>query len=365
MARTAAERKSKMTEVFLPQFTDQTYEQVEAKLLDDGYVLRTTSESGSRYYDKPNSRPIRVSDHEPNQATFHWLYQARGADLRVVRTTSTECADITPSGDYDVPPELTYHQRPEVSRGMLATLAESPRLYERTYVTRECEPQSNDNLTIGTGTHAICLKDAIELDKFLLIPKSVLTSNGQRRGKKWDQFVADNPGKTLLLESQFEFCKLLSARLTEAVGAFINNPRSLLEHEVYWNHRGCDCRAKLDIVCPTPTGRIVIDLKTASDISQWGFRKEVRNRRLWLQDAHYSVGAEAEFGEPVRFLFAVAEKSEPFRVRIRELHEDDKARAKRRHNELTEEVMRRKESGDYSEAGEGEIETIEEIGELA
>lgn len=262
-------------------------------------------------------------------------------------------------------PTVDYHSRTSVSRSMLATFAESPRLYEAMYVTQTVTPvDESDALTIGTGTHAVCLKDAIELNKIVVIPDSALTSNGQRRGKAWESFVSDNPGKTLMLPKQLELCRVLSARLTELIGAFVANPRARLEQEYHWIERELSMRAKLDIIVPTRDGILVVDLKTAADVSEWGFWKAVRDRRLWLQDAHYTAAAETEFFEPVMFLFAAVEKSEPYRTRVYSLSSEDRARSRVRHRELREKLSECLASGDFSEAGEGDIVELKPLGEL-
>jgi len=262
-------------------------------------------------------------------------------------------------------PTIEYHSRTSVSRSMLATFAESPRLYEAMYVTKTIAPvDESDALTIGTGTHAVCLKDLIELNKIVVIPDSALTANGQRRGKAWDSFVADNPGKTLMLPKQLELCRVLSSKLTELIGAFVANPRAKLEQEYHWSMCGLEMRAKLDIVVPTRDGLLVVDLKTAADVSEWGFWKAVRDRRLWLQDAHYTAAAATEFLEPVTFLFAGVEKSEPYRTRVYSLSSEDRARSRVRHGELCEQLSECLASGNFSEAGEGDIVELKPLGEL-
>jgi hypothetical protein len=210
----------------------------------------------------------------------------------------------------------------------------------------------------------VCLKDAIELSKIVVVPESALTANGQRRGKAWESFVADNPGKTLMLPKQLELCRVLSSKLTELIGAFVANPRAKLEQEYYWSAHGLELRAKLDIVVPTRDGILVVDLKTAADVSEWGFWKAVRDRRLWLQDAQYTEAAETEFFEPVTFIFAVVEKSEPYRTRVYSLSSDDRSKARVRHRELCEKLAECHASGDFSEDGEGDIVELKPLGEL-
>jgi len=258
-----------------------------------------------------------------------------------------------------------YHKNTtHVSRSMLAVLADSPRTYESRFVTgKPDEDDDNDNLSIGTGTHAIALNDVLALENIVVIPKEVLASNGAKSTNAYKEFAAKHAGKTLLKEEQKEICEKLAEQLDPSIGPFKRNPRALLEHEVYWTQCGIDCRAKLDLVVPMDDEVIVIDLKTAADIKPWKFRKAIIDRRLWLQDAHYSAGVQREFGLPVRFIFVAVHKTAPYRVRNYELNESDKAEAARRHEELLESLAYRREHNDWSEIGEGDVITIEPLGE--
>jgi hypothetical protein len=249
-----------------------------------------------------------------------------------------------------------HHNTTHVSRSMLATFAESRRRYEAMYVTKTMSTDDeSDALTIGTGTHAICLKDAFELDKILLIPDEVLASNGARTTNAYKQFAAENAGRTLMKKEQFRFCQALASKLTEAVGGFLNNPQAVCEKEFYWTMSDVDCRAKLDIVVPLKDEVLIIDLKTAADISPWGFWRAVRDRKLWLQDAHYSIPVEREYQGSVRFLFVVVEKSEPFRIRTYELSNSDRLRASEKHGVLVDQLSECHSTLNFAEEGEGYI----------
>lgn len=276
-----------------------------------------------------------------------------------------------------IAPAVDYHKNTtHKSRSQIATFAESPRTYEAMHVTKTIEfDEESDALTVGTGTHAIALNDALELDKILIIPDEVLASNGARRGKLWDQFEADNAGLTLMKRDQYELCKNLADAIDREIGSLLRNPRASKEKEYYWHLNGHDLRCKLDYVIPMAGGifpdpweiphQIVIDLKTAAEIDQWSFQREVKNRRLWLQDAIYSECVEQDTNQPVRFMFAVVHKKAPFRVRLRELGATDRNAARIRMYDLLSELKVREESGDWSESGEGLIETIPQLKELS
>lgn len=268
-----------------------------------------------------------------------------------------------------------YHSRSEESRSTVAIFAKSRRMYEAVRITKSIiDDDETDSLTIGTGTHAICLKDAIELDRIRVIPKEVLAKNGARSTNAYEEWATENAGFTLIKEEQLAFCRKLSDAVHSEIGRLIDSPATEREKEVYWTRCGIDLRCKVDIVVPMRADaceapwdiphNLILDLKTAKSLEPWAWRREVRDRRLWLQDSLYSMGIEHETGLPCRFAFAIVEKSEPYRVRMRELSEADRATARRRTDELLHDLRRCRDSGDFSESGEGMIEEIIGLGEF-
>lgn len=59
------------------------FEAIEMLLYGAGYHLKEASDSGSRYYCAIGKVDVRVSDHDPNEATLKWLAQSGAIDLRV------------------------------------------------------------------------------------------------------------------------------------------------------------------------------------------------------------------------------------------------------------------------------------------
>jgi len=215
-----------------------------------------------------------------------------------------------------------YHSdRDYVSRGDLVTFAFSRKEFKR---KREQNiNDDNDILRIGKGTHAVALKDTIELSRIKMIPDEVLSSSGQRRGNDWTRFRLKHRDKTLLLPKQWNLCNRIAEELQRIpiaetadgksinVGDFVNNPKALREHEYRWNDV-LPCRLKADLVLELPDLVVCLDLKTARSVDQKQFRGEIVKRKLWLQVAHYSAGLEHEFKKPVRFVFVAIEKTEPY-----------------------------------------------------
>ena len=267
--------------------------------------------------------------------------------------------DVSPFPQVEKP--VGYHQDFEWhSRGMMVDFVWSRGLFRDRYVTRTKRGiEENDNLRIGKGTHAIALRDGLELQNMRKIPKSALTSNGRKVGNRWTKFckLDENQGKTLLLEKQYQLCEDLSAALHEKIGRLIDDPRSKREWEHRWNGI-LPYRMKADLVAPELDGMICIDLKTARDIHPLGFRHEVKSRLLWLQAAHYTMGVEDEFQLPCRFIFACVRKQEPHLVKLYEVPESTLAIARRQHRKISLEILRCREENDWREPNDDMIEEV-------
>lgn len=255
-----------------------------------------------------------------------------------------------------------YHSdRDHVSRGDLVTFATSPRKYKRRH---DDDVEENDNLRIGTGVHAIALKDVVSLDRVVKIPEKVLglRKDGSlvRSGKKFNAFrlATVNRGKTLMLPKQWQLCMDVAeamGRIKFAESAdgqdilisdLVNRSDVLRECEHRWEDV-LPCRMKADIVLPLPDLTICLDLKTARSVHPRAFFNEIRDRKLWLQDAHYSTGLEEKFGNPVRFCFVACEKSGDFNSEIFELEPSTRAWAREGRLQILERLKACQESGNF------------------
>ena len=265
-------------------------------------------------------------------------------------------------------PAVDYHSDFEfISRSDLATFAFSRREFKRRRDQKRTD--DNDILRIGKGTHAIALRDTIELDRVKLIPESALSTNGQRRGNAWTKFRLKNRGKTLFLPKQWELCQRIAAEFERVkiaetpggdpitVGDFVKNPNAQREVEHLWNDV-LPCRLKADLVFELPDVVICLDLKTARSVEESRFRSEIRKRKLWLQVAHYSAGLEDKFGKPVRFVFVAIEKAEPYPADIFELDPPAVELAKRGRVALLEELRGCLETGVFLDPPKGGIKLL-------
>lgn len=268
--------------------------------------------------------------------------------------TDTSSA-ITLAGDHD-----SYHSDLDyVSRSHLATFDFSRKLYKRRVIDGNGEAE-RDELRIGKGTHAIALRDTLELNKIVEIPPSALSKNGARVGNRFTRFHLKNRGKLLMLPKQFQLCQEIARSFDEVevakdpignpvtIGDLVRDTRALKEFEHRWNDI-LPCRLKADLVLPLEDHTICLDLKTARSTEWREFRREVIKRRLWIQVAHYSAGLVDKFKKPVRFVFVVVEKTFPHRAELFELDPETTAAAHVRRSKILEELKECLQTGEFAE----------------
>jgi hypothetical protein len=260
--------------------------------------------------------------------------------------------------------QADYHSDKEhVSRSKLVLFATSRRKFKR-HEDGDYDDEENDVLRIGSGTHAIALKDAVALGNIVKIPDNVLTVRKDgvlvKAGNRFNSFrlATKNRGKTLLLQKQWQLCNDVAEALGRVKIAEDPNGKKILisdlvnrkDVERELEHRWNDvlpCRLKADLVLPLPGLTICLDLKTARSINPKAFWTEVRDRKLWLQDAHYSAGLEDKYQNPVRFCFVVCEKTWPYESRVFEMGPSTRALARIGHEQLLEQLKECRRTGIY------------------
>jgi len=277
------------------------------------------------------------------------------------RCTKTE---LRAAGFQTVPAD--YHSDYEhVSRSMLATFAgrNGHSKYHEAYVLGKGRPfDENDNTRIGSGTHAITLNDVKGIANCLMIPDRALGKGGKRVGNAYKVFKLKHRDKTLLTPQQWELCNRISKALHKRIGGLIEHPAAKREEEYRWSDAatGLRFRIKSDIEIPGSAlddgVTLCIDIKTAQSID--GFRSEVRRRKLWLQDCHYSTGLSVKYGRPVRFLFAVVEKHGNHDIEIMELEDETRSYAIQAYDGLKGSLARCYESGDWVDPGADKVKKI-------
>ena len=105
-----------------------------------------------------------------------------------------------------------YRETKALSQSLLKD-ARSPRKFEARYITGTMEREPTAAMDLGSLVDCMLLTPSELADYFVQIPDDVLTSNGQKRGKKWESFEEQHEGKTLMKRIDF----VLAATLVQKV----------------------------------------------------------------------------------------------------------------------------------------------------
>jgi hypothetical protein len=214
--------------------------------------------------------------------------------------------NFTPGVYYDIP-DADYHAIKAMSASQLRRLNKSPLHFRN--IPEETEPQR-----FGTLAHLAVLEPH-RLDSYVVIPET--RHNGKddikfvRSGKHWEEFQAANASA-----AGFVTVKEMAdaKRISESVNA---NPsvRAILQgnHEVMllWNDPLFGpSKARIDVL----GSGFATDLKTAAEVSPWGFDRACRRYGYHIQAAWYLRGMEAcDVGDKhTLFKFAAVESKSPF-----------------------------------------------------
>jgi hypothetical protein len=201
-------------------------------------------------------------------------------------------------------PASEYHQIKALSASSAKMLLKSPAHY-LAGIASPREPTAA--MRLGTLCHTLVFEPDNFDKEFAIMPKvDKRTKFGKEAAA---QFEADNEGKTVLDEYQYEKARAIadSALAHPLVREYMHGGDA--EITMLWEQYGIPCKARVDYL----TGPVIFDLKTCQDASPDGFARQIGAFQYHLQAAHYAAGFEAITGEKLdRFCFIAVESEPPF-----------------------------------------------------
>jgi hypothetical protein len=260
-------------------------------------------------------------------------------------------------------PEDLYHAHSAYSQSQFKLLPKQPELF---YGYHVIEPplwtfKQTDNMRLGTVLHGIHL----EHKPLLVVPPDVLTSNGQRRGKKWEEWEQAHQGQFYLLAADAGVVEVMGAALMgdETVRRIIESdgPNEL---SLFWDDEetGLPLRARLDMLREGAGGMMIADLKSttinvadphevASHIMKFGYHQ---------QDALYCDGARICLGrQPEMFAFIFVRSEPPFNCCLWVMNPNDVALGGRRNRKALRDLKHRLDTGDWLNDRAGQVNYVE------
>ena len=218
-----------------------------------------------------------------------------------------------------------YRALDAVGQSDLKVAYSSPQYYYETAISKTRERKASTSAqSFGIGCEAFLRWLACDgqLDDLQIIPDSVLSKSGSRAGAAWKEYEAANQGKRLVTKKEHE----------AQYGAFASAAENVLDHPkserlVYgedvewsthyrWSEDGFDCdwKAELDIV--RPSCDVVVDVKTASDVTPRGFGRAIWEWGYDIQAAHYSDAYYSQYGTFPNYYWVVIKNSGAYECEV-------------------------------------------------
>ncbi|EBT4929721.1 exonuclease VIII [Salmonella enterica] len=211
--------------------------------------------------------------------------------------------DIQPGIYYDIPNEA-YHAGPGVSKSQLDDIADTPAIY----LWRKNAPvdtEKTKSLDTGTAFHCRVLEPEEFSKRFIIAPEfNRRTSAGKEEEKTFLEECARTGRTVLTAEEGREIELMYQSVMALPLGQWLVESAGYAESSVYWEdpETGILCRCRPDKIIPE--FHWIMDVKTTADIQR--FRTAYYDYRYHVQDAFYSDGYRAQFGEIPTFVFLVA-----------------------------------------------------------
>lgn len=199
-----------------------------------------------------------------------------------------------------------YHQGPEHSNSGLTVLVNNTPAHYDLYRNGLLK-KSTPSLSLGTNVHAILLEPERFNEDFAIGPDE------RRNSKVWKEFAAENEGKELLKQSEYNLLLAVKKRVMDSCRAakWILDQPGDNEVSVFWVDKatGLPCRCRPDKLFEYRGKQIIIDVKTCRDASPEGFEKSVRNYGYDRNCSFYRRGVEAVTGHKTEYIILAIEST--------------------------------------------------------
>lgn len=260
--------------------------------------------------------------------------------------------------------EKTYHAHPALSHSQLEDFITSPGLYYGRHISKEIPPFEDTEATeIGSAMHAVALEGREAFETKVAIWRGGLmepnkkgeepkhtTNRNANVYKAWKEEHAgrieiDEDGDALVavmldaLRSHNDACDLLWGLEGES------------EKSLFWRDvHDVEARCRLDRVLPSVD--VIVDLKTARDVTPKGRAKCIAERGYDRKAEWYRRGYVANYGRPLREFFLIWVCTAPTatkydRVVVSRIGAISESLASLEIDRAVASIVKRRESGDW------------------
>lgn len=197
----------------------------------------------------------------------------------------------------------------------LEVFHDSPRLYHGIYVAKTIEREETKALRIGIMTHCALFEPDRFAAEYVVEPKFDKRFKDQKAA--YGEWLLANEGKTTADPEEYE-------TVMRIVAAVMNSEEALKylrcegpqEQSICWQDEetGLECKSRRDKVIYEGSRRSIVCLKTAQDVSEYGFAGAVANFGYHRKARFYLSGQKHLDGKDWPFVWIAAQNKEPFEV---------------------------------------------------
>lgn len=194
-----------------------------------------------------------------------------------------------------------------LSSSSLKMLLKDPRGFHKKYILKEKEvEQINSNFIFGSYLHTLVLEPHKAADEYAIYHKNF------KRGKEYDEFRAENPGKEVITSVQAD-------KAQEMLETFKNNKDAVqlisggvAEQSLFTDLDGVGIKVRPDYLYTDVYSGYIVDLKTTSErLDRAALMKVVAKYDYDLSAALYVDAYKQALGMDFNFYFVFMSKAEP------------------------------------------------------
>lgn len=236
-----------------------------------------------------------------------------------------------------------YHgDKTRISKSGITLIRKSPAHYFAEHLDANNPDKTEDEerskaLIIGSAAHCAVFEPHLFAHDYVLTPGDApkRPTKAQVNAKKpsadtieaidfWTKFDADNAGKTMLKNEEYELVKRMADAVWRHPAAYELVSDGYAEQSFHFNdpETGVACKVRPDFIAEEL--RMLPDLKTTEDASPEGFVRSIAKYTYDIQDPFYIDGVEAATGQRFdRMVFIAVEKKYPHVVECYYISDDD------------------------------------------
>lgn len=201
----------------------------------------------------------------------------------------------------------TYLTANGVSKSSLDLIHRSPAIYDYAQYNKR-EPTAS--MEKGSLVHTLVLQPNYFKDTYTILPADIK----QKRGAKYEEFIADNKDKIIITNSMFtNALKIAEAVSSNPMATCILDSSTAIEESVFCeDFAGVMRKCRPDIV----SNGVIYDLKTTKDSSEEAFAATARKYRYHVQAAYYMDVCRDAGVDVIDFGFIVVSTEEPHQCTV-------------------------------------------------